>query len=34
MDIKKKMVAGVLVIVVLALVFMVFLKNSGTIKDG
>lgn len=34
MDIKKKMVAGVLVIVVLALVFMVFFKNSGTIKDG
>lgn len=26
MDIKKKMVAGVLVIVVLALVFMVFLR--------
>ena len=27
MDIKKKMVAGVLVIVVLALVFMVFFKK-------
>lgn len=34
MDIKKKITAGVLVIVVLALAVMVYFKNSGTIKDG
>ncbi len=34
MDIKKKIAAGVLVIVVLALVLVVYFKNSGTIKDG
>lgn len=34
MDIKKKIVAGLLVIVALVLVVIVYFKNSGTIKDG